>query len=129
MHCRYLPLPGSLGVPSFPRHLSQVLMRVVTELYWIRSEYQVASRQIARESQIARKLWTTTVRTYLPLTGHSKERGYHCCVGIAIAIVGLIVTVTVSSNGGKYAGLCVLLFGSYISSPLTVAWLAGNTPG
>lgn len=59
----------------------------------------------------------------------SKERGYHCIVGIAIAIVGLVVTVTVNSNGGKYAGLCVLLFGSYISAPLTVAWLAGNTPG
>ena len=36
--------------------------------------------------------------------------------------------MTVHSNGGKYAGLCVPLFGSYVSAPLTVAWLSGNTP-
>ena len=57
------------------------------------------------------------------------ERGYHICTGLAISLVGLIVTVTVNSNGGKYAGLCILLLGSYISAPLTVAWLSGNTPG
>jgi hypothetical protein len=34
----------------------------------------------------------------------------------------------VDSSGGKYAGLCILTFGSYISAPLTVAWLSGNTP-
>jgi hypothetical protein len=37
--------------------------------------------------------------------------------------------VTTNANGAKYAGLCVLLFGSYVSAPLTVAWLSGNTPG
>ena len=45
-----------------------------------------------------------------------------------ISIIGLIVIVTAPSNGGKYAGLCVFLAGSYVSSPLTVAWLSGNTP-
>ncbi|KAK3705081.1 hypothetical protein LTR37_013448 [Vermiconidia calcicola] len=59
---------------------------------------------------------------------HRKERGYHILVGIAISLVGLIVMLTVASEGGRYAGLCVLLCGSYISSPLTVAWLSGNTP-
>lgn len=29
----------------------------------------------------------------------------------------------------KYLGLCVLLSGSYIASPLTVAWLSGNIEG
>lgn len=59
----------------------------------------------------------------------SKERGYHCVAGIFVALIGLIVTVTVKSDNSKYAGLCVLLFGSYVSAPLTVAWLSGNTPG
>ena len=60
---------------------------------------------------------------------HHRERGYHIIAGLCITLVGLIVTVTVHSNGAKYAGLCVLLFGTYVSAPLTVAWLAGNTPG
>jgi hypothetical protein len=59
----------------------------------------------------------------------SKERGYHIIAGIAISLIGLIITVTVHSHKAKYAGLCILLFGSYISAPLTVAWLSGNNPG
>jgi hypothetical protein len=57
------------------------------------------------------------------------ERGYHIIVSLAIGIVGLILTVTTESAKAKYAGLCILLFGCYVSAPLTVAWLAGNTPG
>ncbi|WYZ41132.1 hypothetical protein EsH8_V_000027 [Colletotrichum jinshuiense] len=57
-----------------------------------------------------------------------KERGYHIIGGIVVALVGLIATVTVESHGGKYAALCVLLLGSYVAAPLTVAWLSGNTP-
>lgn len=60
---------------------------------------------------------------------YRKERGYHIVTGIFIALVGLVIVVTTGSNGGKYAGLCILLFGSYISPPLTAAWLSGNTPG
>jgi hypothetical protein len=59
---------------------------------------------------------------------HKKERGYHIIAGIAISLLGLIITVTVYSHSAKYAGLCILLFGSYISAPLTVAWLSGNNP-
>ncbi|UKZ96910.1 uncharacterized protein TrAFT101_011684 [Trichoderma asperellum] len=58
--------------------------------------------------------------------GH--ERGWHIIASIAIGIIGLILTVTVKASGGKYAGLCILLFGCYVSAPLTVAWLSGNTP-
>ena len=57
------------------------------------------------------------------------ERGYHILGGIGIGVIGLILTVTIDHNSGKYAGLCILLFGCYVSAPLTVAWLAGNTPG
>lgn len=60
---------------------------------------------------------------------HRRERGYHIVVGLLVALGGLIVTIAVSDNGAKYAGLCILLSGVYISSPLTVAWLSGNTPG
>jgi hypothetical protein len=59
---------------------------------------------------------------------HKKERGYHIIAGIAISLLGIIITVTVHSHSVKYAGLCILLFGSYISAPLTVAWLSGNNP-
>ncbi|KAF9880545.1 major facilitator superfamily transporter [Colletotrichum karsti] len=59
---------------------------------------------------------------------YHKERGYHIVGGIVIALVGLIATVTVESHAGKYAALCVLLLGSYIAAPLTVAWLSGNNP-
>ncbi|KAJ4322264.1 hypothetical protein N0V94_002494 [Neodidymelliopsis sp. IMI 364377] len=48
--------------------------------------------------------------------------------GISIALVGLIVTVTSHLNIVKYVGLCILLSGSYVSGPLTTAWLSGNTP-
>lgn len=59
---------------------------------------------------------------------HRKERGYHIVVGIFISLIGLVVTVICKTNRAKYVGLCVLLFGSYIAAPLTVAWLSGNTP-
>ncbi|KAH0424746.1 allantoate transport protein [Colletotrichum camelliae] len=59
---------------------------------------------------------------------YHKERGYHIVGGIVIALVGLIATVTVESHAGKYAALCVLLLGSYVAAPLTVAWLSGNNP-
>ncbi|KAJ4270559.1 hypothetical protein NW762_002247 [Fusarium torreyae] len=59
---------------------------------------------------------------------HYKERGYHIVGGLLIGIVGLILTVTISSNTGQYISLCVLLAGVYISAPLTMAWLSGNTP-
>ncbi|OAK94139.1 major facilitator superfamily transporter [Phaeosphaeriaceae sp. SRC1lsM3a] len=59
---------------------------------------------------------------------HRKERGYHIVTGIAISLVGLLVTVICQTSPAKYAGLCILLFGSYIAAPLTVAWLSGNTP-
>lgn len=43
--------------------------------------------------------------------------------------MGLIITVTVSNTNAQYVGLCILTFGSYVSAPLTAAWLSGNTPG
>ncbi|KAF4986218.1 hypothetical protein FDECE_16066 [Fusarium decemcellulare] len=59
---------------------------------------------------------------------HYKERGYHIVGGILLAIIGLIPAVTVSSSIGQYVSLCVLISGIYVSAPLTMAWLSGNTP-
>jgi MFS family permease len=58
----------------------------------------------------------------------SKERGCHIVIGIAISLVGLVITVACHTSQIQYAGLCILLFGSYIAAPLTIAWLSGNTP-
>ncbi|KAN0068423.1 Major facilitator superfamily domain containing protein [Elaphomyces granulatus] len=57
-----------------------------------------------------------------------KERGFHIIGGLVICLVGLIATVTILDNTGRYVALCVLVLGSYITAPLTVAWLSGNTP-
>ncbi|KAH8815978.1 major facilitator superfamily domain-containing protein [Xylogone sp. PMI_703] len=58
-----------------------------------------------------------------------KERGFHILVGLSICLIGLIITVTtVKHNPSRYAGLCIMTFGSYVSAPLTAAWLSGNTP-
>lgn len=59
---------------------------------------------------------------------HRKERGYHIVCGLLIAVIGLILTVTLHSTKAKYAALCILLSGTYVSAPLTIAWLSGNTP-
>lgn len=63
------------------------------------------------------------------LTKTRKERGFHILGGITICLIGLIISVTVKNHGARYFGLCVLTFGSYVSAPLTAAWLSGNTPG
>lgn len=59
-----------------------------------------------------------------------RERGLHICGGLAVTLVGLAIVLAAPSNnvGARYAGLCVLLAGSYVAPPLTAAWLSGNTP-
>lgn len=50
--------------------------------------------------------------------------------GLGLLLVGLIVTVMSNKANYvlRYISLCVLLSGSFIASPLTVAWLTNNTP-
>jgi hypothetical protein len=50
---------------------------------------------------------------------HRRERGYHVIGGLSIALIGLIITVLGSATTVKYAGLCILLSGSYVPGPLT----------
>ncbi|KAK4228688.1 high-affinity nicotinic acid transporter [Podospora fimiseda] len=57
-----------------------------------------------------------------------RERGYHIVGALMIALVGLVGLITSRSNAGKYAALCIFIFGSYVPPPLTAAWLSNNTP-
>ncbi|EJU03506.1 MFS general substrate transporter [Dacryopinax primogenitus] len=59
-----------------------------------------------------------------------KNRTFHILGGLVLVIIGLALTLSLplENTGGRYAGLLVLLSGSFISSPLSAVWLAGNTP-
>ncbi|KAI9810485.1 MAG: hypothetical protein M1827_006261 [Pycnora praestabilis] len=59
---------------------------------------------------------------------HRKERILPILCGLGVMLVGLTATVMLPEEayGARYGALCVLLGGSFIASPLTVAWLAGN---
>lgn len=50
--------------------------------------------------------------------------------GLAIMVVGLTTVVILPSSWAvpRYLALNVLLSGTYVASPLTVAWISGNTP-
>lgn len=57
-----------------------------------------------------------------------KDRSWHIIASLFFVFVGLILTCQLTSNSGRYAALCILQIGSYTASPLTITWLAGNTP-
>ncbi|KAF2449698.1 MFS general substrate transporter [Karstenula rhodostoma CBS 690.94] len=52
--------------------------------------------------------------------------------GLAIMVLGLILVVVLPTTAAwaipRYIALNVLLSGTFIASPLTVAWISGNTP-
>ncbi len=58
------------------------------------------------------------------------NRVYHILISLSILMVGLIITVTLplQNIGARYAGLVILLAGTFTVSPITTSWLAGNTP-
>nr|POE88150.1 putative transporter [Quercus suber] len=49
---------------------------------------------------------------------------------LGLLLIGLIMTVMAPTSSYilKYFSLCILLSGSFIASPLTVAWLSDNNP-
>lgn len=51
-------------------------------------------------------------------------------LGLAIMVAGLTLVVVLPANWPvpRYLSLNVLVAGAYIASPLTVAWISGNTP-
>ena len=60
----------------------------------------------------------------------SKRRLVPILWGLGLLLVGLTATVLIPIGNYilRYTALCVLLSGSFIASPLTVAWLTNNTP-
>ncbi|KAK4541430.1 hypothetical protein LTR36_008031 [Oleoguttula mirabilis] len=50
--------------------------------------------------------------------------------GLGLLLIGLLMTVMADRSNYilRYISLCILLSGSFIASPLTVAWLTNNTP-
>jgi Major Facilitator Superfamily len=61
---------------------------------------------------------------------HFRERTCHILAGLTMVIIGLILVITLPLDNihTRYGGLVVLLAGTFIAAPITVAWLAGNTP-
>ena len=59
-----------------------------------------------------------------------RERTAHILVGIALVLVGLVMafSLPLTNPAARYGGIVVLLSGTFIAAPITVAWLAGNTP-
>ena len=60
-----------------------------------------------------------------------KERIMPILCGLVINLIGLTGVVMLPSQAylPRYLALCVLLSGSFVASPLTVAWLSGNMEG
>lgn len=59
---------------------------------------------------------------------HQRIAPILCALGVLL--IGLTITVVSGRENYvlRYISLCILLSGSYIASPLTVAWLTNNTP-
>jgi len=60
----------------------------------------------------------------------SQQRLVPILWGLGLLLIGLTVTIVSSASSYvlRYISLCILLSGSYVASPLTVAWIANNTP-
>ncbi|KAF2744878.1 MFS general substrate transporter [Sporormia fimetaria CBS 119925] len=54
--------------------------------------------------------------------------GIHVSLGVVLLGLFLVVVIPNEWTVVRYLALCVLLSGTFIASPLTVAWIADNTP-
>lgn len=61
---------------------------------------------------------------------HFHERTLHILGGLLTMIIGLTIVVSLPLENvhGRYGGLVILLAGTFIAPPITVAWLCQNTP-
>ncbi|KEF63122.1 uncharacterized protein A1O9_01098 [Exophiala aquamarina CBS 119918] len=61
---------------------------------------------------------------------HFQERSRHILSGITVVMIGLILVIVLPLQNihARYGGLVILLAGTFVAAPITVAWLAGNTP-
>lgn len=74
-------------------------------------------------------LGTLCLLAFAYSSDHFRERTLHILVGIFIVIIGLILVIILPLQNvhARYGGLVVLLAGTFIASPITVAWLAVST--
>lgn len=75
-------------------------------------------------------LGALTLFLFTAWSDRSEKRLVPIFFGLALLILGLTATVLtpISNYILRYIALCILLSGSFIASPLTVAWLTNNTP-
>ncbi|TKA59819.1 hypothetical protein B0A49_12720 [Cryomyces minteri] len=75
-------------------------------------------------------LGTIVLLLFAYSSDHFHERTLHILCGLSIVIIGLILVIVLPLQNihARYGGLVVLLAGTFVASPITVAWLAGNTP-
>ncbi|CCX12904.1 Similar to Uncharacterized transporter C1039.04; acc. no. Q9US37 [Pyronema omphalodes CBS 100304] len=68
-------------------------------------------------------LWTITY-----YSDKARCRIPYILLGLVINVAGLFLALVLPESWitARYLSLCVLLAGSYVASPLTVAWLSGN---
>lgn len=61
-----------------------------------------------------------------------EERLRPVLVSLIVLLFGLLLVVVMPETKGwaypRYIALCILLSGTFVASPLTIAWVSGNTP-
>ena len=64
------------------------------------------------------------------LSDHYKRRVWGLLGAMLLCIAGLTMTLTLPPENvhGRYGGLILLVAGSFVGSPLQIAWLSQNTP-
>lgn len=67
---------------------------------------------------------------FMRWSDRSQQRLVPILWGLSLLLIGLTLTVLTPTSAYvlRYMSLCVLLSGSFVASPLTVAWLTNNTP-
>jgi len=68
-------------------------------------------------------LWAVTY-----FSDRARQRIPYILLGLALNLIGLLSALLLPSDylNTRYLALCILLSGSFIASPLTVAWISGN---
>ncbi|KAI9891121.1 MAG: hypothetical protein M1814_003320 [Vezdaea aestivalis] len=70
----------------------------------------------------------TVLWIFMWLSDKKQERISFSICGLLITTFGLFVIIVLPDTAfsGKYLALCLMISGSFVSSPLTIAWLSGN---
>ncbi|KAH7135074.1 major facilitator superfamily domain-containing protein [Dendryphion nanum] len=73
-----------------------------------------------------------TLYMFASYSDRHRKRILPILAGLGLLLIGLILVVSLPTSKGwaipRYLALNLLLSGTFIASPLTVAWISGNTP-